>query len=111
MAEYAPAQFLDFHTELFTLWDAAVQEAVDAAPSAVQEPTVADIQETAPPSGCRRTSSSASPTASSPTGGRDHPPVRRDGFQGTPTVLVDGEEFLGWPEAGALADEVRGTAD
>ena len=32
----------------------------------------------------------------------------RDGFEGTPTVLVDGEEFQNWSEPGALADAVGG---
>ncbi len=35
----------------------------------------------------------------------------RDGYQGTPTIVVDGEEFLGWPEEGALLDVIRGTGD
>ncbi|NCD17211.1 MAG: disulfide bond formation protein DsbA [Actinobacteria bacterium] len=112
VAEYAPAQFLDFHTELFTLWDAAVQEAVDAGASAVEEPTVADIQATAAAVGVPQDVVERIPDGEfADWVAATTRQFGRDGFQGTPTVLVDGEEFLGWPEAGALADEVRGTAD
>lgn len=34
----------------------------------------------------------------------------RDGIQGTPTVLIDGEEFTGWQTPGALAEAVRAAA-
>lgn len=33
-----------------------------------------------------------------------------DGVQGTPTILIDGEEFSGWQAPGALADAVRAGA-
>lgn len=112
VAEHAPAQFLDFHTELFTLWDAAVQEAVDAGASAITEPTVEDIQATALAVGVPQ--DVADRIADREFADWVAATTRqfgRDGYQGTPTIVIDGEEFLGWPEEGALADAVRGTAD
>lgn len=112
VAEYAPAQFLDFHTELFTLWDTAVQAAIDAGASAIPEPTVADIQATAVAVGVpqdvadRIAEGEFSDWVAATTR-----QFGRDGYEGTPTIVVDGEEFLGWPEEGALLDAIRGTGN
>ncbi|HLT83394.1 MAG TPA: DsbA family protein, partial [Phototrophicaceae bacterium] len=36
--------------------------------------------------------------------------ARRDDVRGTPTVLIDGEEFTGWQQEGALAQAVSDAA-
>ena len=36
--------------------------------------------------------------------------ARRDDIDGTPTVLIDGEDFRGWQQEGALAQAVTGAA-
>jgi len=33
----------------------------------------------------------------------------RDGYTGTPTVLIDGAEFTGWTEPGALVEAIQGS--
>lgn len=112
VAEYAPSKFLDAHLALFALWDSAVQTAVDSGATAVTEPTVADIQ-------------AAVLGAGVPQDVVDRIAARefadwvaattrqfgRDGLQGTPTVLINGEVFTGWSEAGALMDAVRATTN
>jgi protein-disulfide isomerase len=112
VAEYAPAQFLDFNAALFTLWGDAVDAAVEAGATAVDEPTVADIAATAVSVGVAQ--DVADRFADREFGDWVAATTRqfgRDGFEGTPTILVDGEEFLGWPEPGALLSEVQGSAD
>lgn len=112
VAEYAPAQFLDFHTELFTLWDTALQAAIDAGASAVTEPTVADIQATAVAVGVpQEVADRIADGEFAEWVAATTRQFGRDGYQGTPTIVVDGEEFLGWPEEGALLDAIRGTGD
>lgn len=112
VAEHAPAQFLDFNAALFILWADAVDAAVEAGANSVDEPTVADIAATAVSVGVAQ--DVADRFADREFGDWVAATTRqfgRDGFEGTPTILVDGEEFLGWPEPGALLSEVQGSAD
>lgn len=111
VADRAPALFLDFSDRLFALYDAAVQAAVDSGATAVTEPTVADIQAAAVEVGVPQDVADA--IADREFGDWVAATTRqfgRDGFQGTPTILVNGEDFSGWPEQGALLDAVQAAA-
>ncbi len=109
VADQAPSHFLDFSERLFTLYDDAVQAAVDAGASAVTEPTVADIREAAvavgvPPEVADRFADRTFGAWVAATTRQ----FGRNGFTGTPTILIDGEDYRGWTEPGALLSEVRG---
>jgi len=111
VADRAPAQFLAFSERLFALYDAAVQSAVDSGASAVTEPTLAEIQAAASELGVpQEVVDSFADRDFSDWVAATTRQFGRDGFEGTPTILVAGEEFTGWPEAGALLDEVQGAA-
>jgi protein-disulfide isomerase len=108
VADGAPEAFLDFHDAMFALWaDAGASEAGDGA----GEPTDTDIAAAALDAGVpqgvvdRFVEGTYTEWVEASTA-----QFRRDGFQGTPTVLIDGESFQGWTEPGALLTEVMGQA-
>lgn len=112
VADRAPAQFLDFSQQLFVIYTAAVDAAVNSGASTVTEPTIADIEAAAVgvgvPQEVADTFAAGDFTDWVAATTRQ---FGRDGFEGTPTILVDGVEFVGWPEAGALLAEVRTTGN
>lgn len=103
VADGAPEAFNAFHQGLFELWASALDS------GAAQQPTDEEIAEVAAAAGVpddvvgtiddgRFTEWVAATTEQ----------FRRDGFTGTPTVLVDGERFDGWNQPGALLAELTG---
>jgi protein-disulfide isomerase len=109
VADGAPEAFLDFHDAMFALWGDAVATGAAEGGNGAGEPTDSDIAAAALEAGvpqgvvdrfAERTYTEWVEASTAQ--------FRRDGFQGTPTVLIDGEPFQGWPEPGALLTEVMG---
>lgn len=108
VADAAPEAFADFHAALFALWAEAVDAGASESGGDV-EPTDDDIAAAAVESGVPQD------VADSIAEGRFTEWVSatteqfgRDGFTGTPTVLVDGEVFQEWNTPGALVEAVTG---
>jgi len=103
VADGAPEAFLDFHEAMYTLWEDAVAAGAVEGGSGDGEPTDADIAAAALDAGVpqdvadRFTQGTYTEWVEANTA-----QFGRDGFTGTPTVLVDGEVFQDWSEPGAL---------
>jgi len=107
VADGAPEAFLDFHEAMYALWGDAVANGAVEGGSGDGEPTDADIAAAALDAGVpqdvvdrfsERTYTEWIEASTAQFG--------RDGFTGTPTVLVDGEPFQNWSEPGALVAAV-----
>lgn len=104
VADGAPEAFSSFHRGLFELW----AEAIDAG--AADEPTDEQIAEAAEAAGVPQdVVDTIGEGRFTDWVGATTEQFRRDGFTGTPTVLIEGERFDGWEEPGALLAEL--TAD
>jgi protein-disulfide isomerase len=109
VADGAPEAFLDFHDAMLALWGDAVAAGAAEGGDGAGEPTDDEIATAALAAGVpqdvvdrfaedRYTEWVEASTAQ----------FGRDGFTGTPTVLVDGEPFQGWQEPDALLTVTRG---
>lgn len=100
VADQAPEAYNDFQSALFTLYrDAAATEGSTAG-----EPTDADIAAAATGAGVPDdVVATMADGVFTDWVAATTEQFGRDGYTGTPTVLLDGEEFNGWNEPGALA--------
>ncbi|MFH5824922.1 DsbA family protein [Georgenia sp. AZ-5] len=105
VADKAPEAYNDLQAALFDLYRGA--GATEGATAA--EPTDADIAAAALEAGVpREVADTIDDGTFTDWVAATTEQFGRDGFTGTPTVLVDGEEFVGWQEEGALAEAVAG---
>jgi len=108
VADGAPEAFLDFHDAMFALWGDAVAAGATEGGEGPGEPTDDDIAAAALAAGVpqdvvdRFTEDRYTEWVDANTA-----QFARDGYTGTPTVLVDGEPFQGWQEPGALLAATR----
>ena len=106
VAHGAPEAFLDFHEAMYALWADAVAGGAVEGGNGGGEPTDADIAAAALEAGVpqdvvdRFTDRTYTEWIEANTA-----QFGRDGYTGTPTVLVDGEAFQNWSEPGALVAE------
>ncbi|WP_448070864.1 DsbA family protein [Georgenia yuyongxinii] len=94
VADRAPAAYNDFQHALFTLF----------ADAAGTEPTDEQIAATALGAGVpQEVVDTFTDRTFIEWGAASRAQFTNDGYRGTPTVLIDGEQFEGWTEPGALA--------
>ncbi|WP_043498369.1 DsbA family protein [Georgenia sp. SUBG003] len=107
VADGAPEAFLDFHEAMYALWDDAVASGAVEGGDGTGEPTDADIATAALEAGVpQAVVDRFAEGAYTEWVEANTAQFGRDGFTGTPTVLVDGEPFQEWQEPGALVSAV-----
>ncbi|WP_418605219.1 DsbA family protein [Georgenia sp. SUBG003] len=99
VADQAPEAYNAFQTALFTLFAEATAEPTDQdiAATAVEAGVPQEVADTIAAGEYPYKDWVAATTKE----------FSRDGYTGTPTVLIDGEPFEDWSQPGALADALR----